>query len=145
MLDDQLQMAETPSRTSRLGPYWAPVLAYAALIYYLSSLSDPEYYAPILLKQLSDKVIHAVEYGIFGILCYRAFRYAAGARAARSAVLLAIVASTLYGVTDELHQVFVPLRQPDGWDLLMDLLGATAGAWSWHWTSERSDDAEPAT
>jgi VanZ family protein len=144
MLDDQLEIAETPS-TSYLSRYWVPLIVYAGVIFYLSSLSHPEDYAPALFKQISDKVVHAVEYGTLGILCYRAFRYAAGVRAARSAVLLAIVAATLYGLTDELHQALVPLRHADGWDLLTDLLGAAVGAWGWHWVSERPDDAESVT
>ncbi len=30
----------------------------------------------------------------------------------------------LYGVTDELHQLFVPLREPDPWDVAADTVGA---------------------
>ena len=143
MLNHQLEIAESP-RAARLSFYWIPVLAYAVLIYYLSSLSHPEYLAPTLFREISDKVVHAVEYGGLGILCYRAFRYAAGSWAARYAVLLAVVSATLYGFTDELHQLFVPLRQADGWDLLTDLLGAALGAGVWHWATERLDADETA-
>ena len=113
--------------------YWIPVVAYAGLIFYLSAQTRPSPAAMWLLIQLGDKPLHAIEYGILGILCYRAFRYAAGARAARSALLLAVVASTVYGVTDEIHQAFVPPRVPDGWDLLADSIGATVTASVWHW------------
>jgi hypothetical protein len=44
------------------------------------------------------------------------------------ALLAAIVLATLYGVTDEYHQSFVPNRMTDPKDLLVDFLGATAGA-----------------
>lgn len=44
------------------------------------------------------------------------------------ALLTAIVLATLYGVTDEFHQSFVPNRMTDPKDLLVDFLGATAGA-----------------
>jgi VanZ family protein len=46
----------------------------------------------------------------------------------------AIGASTLYGVSDEIHQMFVPPRRADPYDLLADALGACAAAiavWAW--------------
>ncbi|MFM8552091.1 MAG: VanZ family protein, partial [Nitrospiraceae bacterium] len=66
-----------------------------------------------------------------GLLCYRAFRFAAGRTAARSAVWLAIHASTGYGITDEIHQAFVPLRDPSPWDVLADGAGASVVSSLW--------------
>lgn len=108
--------------------YWMPVLLYAGFIFVQSSQSRPAGPALWLLRLIGDKGLHAIEYGVLGLLCYRAFRHAAGAGAARSALLLAILASTGYGVTDEIHQAFVPLREPDAWDVLADLLGSALGA-----------------
>ena len=116
--------------------YWLPVAAYAGLIFYLSSLSHPEEYIPSLLGELGDKVLHAMEYGVLSVLCYRAFRHGAGAWAARYALRLAIVAAATYGVTDEVHQAFVPLREAEAGDLLMDMIGAAIGARGWSWTVE---------
>ncbi|MEK6617166.1 MAG: hypothetical protein AABY90_00550, partial [Nitrospirota bacterium] len=62
---------ETTGRTGRIWWYWLPVAAYAGLIFYLSSLSQPEEYVPSLLEELGDKVLHAMEFGMLGILCYR--------------------------------------------------------------------------
>jgi VanZ family protein len=45
----------------------------------------------------------------------------------RTAVLAASLA-TLYGVTDEIHQHFVPPRQAEAFDLLADAAGASAAA-----------------
>ena len=113
--------------------YWIPVVTYAGWIFYLSSQSRPSPVALWLLTYVGDKGLHAIEYGVLGILCYRAFRHAAGPQAAQSALLLAVVASTVYGVTDEIHQAFVPRRHPDGWDVLADAIGATVTASVWHW------------
>ena len=114
--------------------YWLPVVAYAGLIFYLSSLSEPEEYVPFALAELGDKVLHAVEYGLLGALCYRAFRHGANVWAARYAWQLAIIAAAVYGVTDEVHQAFVPLRDADVLDFLMDGIGAAIGATVWRWT-----------
>jgi hypothetical protein len=45
-----------------------------------------------------------------------------------SSVALAIFLASLYGVTDEFHQHFVPMRTPDVLDWVTDTVGATAGA-----------------
>ena len=112
--------------------YWVPVALYAGVIFYLSAQSHPEDQLPsFLLKDVSDKVLHAVEYGILSLLCYRAFRWAAGPAVARQAVVLAIVTTSVYGVTDEVHQAFVPLRESSWQDWLADTIGATIGAISW--------------
>ena len=111
--------------------YWMPILAYACLIFYLSSLPHPEAYLPSFLKAVSDKILHAVEYSLLGILCVRAFRHAGGGMITDHAVLWAIAISALYGVSDEIHQAFVPFRNSDVWDAVADTIGAAIGAWSW--------------
>jgi len=109
--------------------YWAPVVGYAGLIFSLSSLSHPEEQLPsFLLKGISDKVLHAVEYAMLALLCYRAFRWAAGPVVARQAVVLAIVTASVFGLTDEVHQLFVPLREASWQDWLADTVGATLAA-----------------
>ena len=112
--------------------YWVPVALYAGVIFYLSAQSHPEEQLPsFLIKDVSDKVLHAVEYGILSLLCYRAFRWAAGPAVARQAVVLAIVAASVFGITDEVHQFFVPLRESSWQDWLADTIGAVIGAVSW--------------
>jgi len=113
--------------------YWVPVVLYAGIIFYLSSQSHPEDKLPSFLffKEVSDKVLHTVEYAILALLCYRAFRWAAGPTGTLQAVALAIVTASIYGLTDEVHQAFVPLRESSWQDWLADTIGATIGAVSW--------------
>ncbi|MEO5957420.1 MAG: VanZ family protein [Nitrospiraceae bacterium] len=112
--------------------YWVPVALYAGVIFFLSAQSHPEDQLPsFLLKEVSDKVLHAVEYGILAVLCYRAFRWAAGPALARQAVVLAILTASVYGITDEVHQAFVPLRESSWQDWLADTIGSAIGAMSW--------------
>ncbi|HEY6085822.1 MAG TPA: VanZ family protein [Nitrospira sp.] len=117
--------------------YWGPVLSYAFLIFYLSSQSKPEEQFPLLVQHVSDKVLHMMEYGVLAILCYRAFRWAAGPVAGRRAVMWAIVAASVYGITDEVHQLFVPLREASWLDWLADTGGAAIGSFSWKYFSAR--------
>ncbi|MDE3218292.1 MAG: VanZ family protein [Nitrospirota bacterium] len=112
--------------------YWVPVALYAGGIFFMSAQSHPEDQLPsFLFKEVSDKVLHAVEYGILSLLCYRAFRRAAGPAVARQAVVLAILTASVYGLTDEVHQAFVPLREATWQDWLADTIGAVIGAMSW--------------
>jgi VanZ family protein len=112
--------------------YWLPVVLYAGAIFYMSAQSHPEDELPSLLfKEVSDKVLHAVEYAVLGGLCYRAFRWGANGHVASHALLFAIVAASLYGMTDETHQLFVPFRESSWQDWVADTAGGAIGALSW--------------
>ncbi len=39
-------------------------------------------------------------------------------------ISLAIICVIAFGITDEMHQWFVPQRQADVWDLVADIVGA---------------------
>ena len=117
--------------------YWAPAVLYASAIFYLSAQSHPEEELPsFLLEEVSDKVLHAVEYAILAVLCYRAFRWAGGPSVARQGLVLAIITASVYGITDEVHQFFVPFRESSWQDWLADTAGAAIGALSW-WSVRR--------
>jgi VanZ family protein len=91
--------------------YWGPVCMYAGLIFFGSSVSHPPESVSSLVEKISDKILHLCEYGVLGALAYRACRHGAGARVARHAVIVAVAGCALYGLSDEIHQLFVPLRQ----------------------------------
>jgi VanZ family protein len=108
---------------------WLPVAAYMALIFYLSSLPHPDEDLPkFLFEILGDKVLHVIEYAVLAVLCYRAFRRAAGPSAAEYAVVLAIAMASIYGATDEVHQAFVPFRTATWLDWVADTAGGMIGA-----------------
>ncbi len=118
--------------------YWMPVVLYAGIIFFLSAQSHPEVQLPsFLFEGVSDKVLHAVEFGILSLLCYRAFHWAAGSAVARQAVVLAIVTASVFGLTDEVHQIFVPFRESSWLDWLADTVGAVIGALSWRFLSSK--------
>ena len=117
-------------RTSSL-PRWAAVAAWMALVFYLSAQSS--------LPMLSDRFDilqsiagHFVEYAILALLLQWALRGNSStgnglgvSHAARWAFVIAVT----YGLTDELHQHFVPGRRMDPFDLLTDAVGAAAALW----------------
>jgi VanZ family protein len=112
---------------------WGPVVLYCALIFGFSSVSD----VPPLPGGMSDKVAHALLYSGLGFLVARAL--AGGRRVTWWVVLGTIAAVTLYGLSDETHQLFVPHREFDLKDLAADGTGASLGtAAQWLWGIIRS-------
>jgi VanZ family protein len=112
-----------------LAPRWRLALAtaavlYAALIYWLSSLGNP---LPFIHTWFpgEDKVLHASGYALLGALLASAL---IGLVRPGRALLLAVVLASLYGVTDEWHQSFVPGRTSDPLDWTADTVGALGGA-----------------
>lgn len=102
---------------------WLPVIAYMAMLFGLSSLST----LPSPPGDLSAYDVHIAAYAGLGAVTARAT--GKGLRnVSWRAVLAAIVISSLYGVTDEYHQRFVPGRSFDVLDMLADAIGSVVGA-----------------
>ena len=108
----------------RFFKYWLPVYLYAALIFFFSSLSKPPLHPPFLF---GDKLFHAVEYTFFGYLAARAFKNSETPGFKINFRLLALLSGLVSGLSDELHQLFVPNRQADIWDLGVDGMGTFLG------------------
>ncbi len=116
---------------------WVPVVAYMALLFFLSSRSSVPVPAAI-----SDKLVHAAAYAVLAVLFTRAFLGGLPARVGVRTALLAIGATIAYGATDEWHQSFVFGRVSDGADLVADGVGAMVGAvacWAWGTIWTRGD------
>jgi len=109
----------------RFFKYWFPVIIYAALIFIFSSISQPM--PSVEPFSHFDKLCHFLEYGILGFLLIRALGSSKTGRTGLSLRIAAIVLAVVYGVTDELHQYFVPGRNMEFMDILSDALGAFTG------------------
>lgn len=98
---------------------WTAVAGWMALIFWLSSMSDPG------LPSGWGSPAHFTTYGVLGALCMLAL--GPGMPPTRAAGISLLISSA-YGVTDEIHQSFVPNRVPDIVDWGFDTLGALVGA-----------------
>ena len=109
----------------RLRP-WRFALAYMALIFVISSF---EVAVPGVHRlPFRDKAIHFVEYGVLGFLCMNAARASWPKEAAWRAFVFAVFVSTIWGLSDEIHQAMVPGRSSELADLVADFIGSLAGA-----------------
>lgn len=103
---------------------WFAVLLYAALIFFISSLSQPN--LPDLPKIfMLDKVFHFTEYALLGFLLYRAL---SGRFPSKKTILAAFGIAATYGLTDEIHQHFVAMRKTEFMDFVADSMGGGTGA-----------------
>ena len=108
--------------------YWGPVCGYAGLIFYLSSQPHPEENLPSFVGLFSDKFLHIIEYAVLGALCYRALYWGTNESLRQWAGPLAVLFTSLYGISDEVHQSFVPFRESSWLDWAADTVGAAVGA-----------------
>ena len=76
---------------------------------------------------MSDKSGHSIGYALLAVVLLRAFARGRLSGVTWTAGLAAIGLATMYGVSDEFHQSFVPGRSPDRFDVLADCVGATIG------------------
>jgi len=74
--------------------------------------------------RLLPVVGHVVEYAILSFLLFRAISNAESSALRVNAYLFAIIFAILFGITDELHQFFVPGRDCSGLDVLFDGVGS---------------------
>lgn len=104
--------------------HW-PALAWAAILFALSSI--PDLSPPIHLSSWDDKWEHLLAYIPFGWLLMRSF--SSKRRGAQGAYWQTIVTGVLFGISDEIHQYFVPGRVMDWRDALVDAIGIILGGW----------------
>lgn len=117
-----------PRAAADLLRLWGPVAAWMALLFVVSGQAVVSE-----VPGLPDWVTHGAGYAALCALTCRALSGGLFRAVALRLAVIAVVVSFLYGVTDELHQSFVPGRHADAWDLLKNLAGAVAGAIACAW------------
>lgn len=130
-------------RTSKIALSWIAVVAMAGVIFWMSANTGESINNGLGIvsavkgalaagaEQLFGHEVdvspvgHFTEYLIFGALLFNALRFHMGARAA---LIAALAIGSLYGVTDEFHQIFVPERSCDPADWAVDTVASLIGA-----------------
>ena len=123
---------------------WALVAAWAFLIFFMSSntgtglntglgIFSSIYRAMQAVQEqllgpgvdALSSIAHFCEYTMFGARLANALRCH---MPLRRACLIAIACASLYGVSDEVHQLFVPERMCDPVDWMVDTAGSALGS-----------------
>ena len=119
------------TKTYKFFIYWFPILAYCLLIFLQSSRPPPNItpHWPFM-----DKVLHFFAYALLGALFLRAFNTTQIQHDSKLIIMLSIILSSLYGISDEIHQHFVPFRTADYKDALADIAGSILGVFIFYQT-----------
>jgi VanZ family protein len=92
---------------------------YAILIFIISSIPLPFSVG----EGGGDKILHIIEYSIFGFLILGCFKN----RELFPILLLAFIISSLYGAFNEIYQYFVPGRIFSVYDMIANSIGSLFG------------------
>jgi len=102
--------------------YLIATVAYCCGIFLASSQPPP---ADLSLPfPFADKVVHAGMYAGLTLVVSVGLRRGTWGTSGVVRVVAPIAFATLYGVSDEIHQYFVPERTFDFWDMAADAFGA---------------------
>lgn len=106
--------------------YQGPAILVAIILFILSSIPYPP---PVILNvSYEDLIMHAIVYSAFGFFVARALYNQTGySRLKENLLLFTFLIGTIYGISDEFHQYFVPGRVSDILDVLADSVGTLIG------------------
>jgi VanZ family protein len=115
--------------------YWFPLIIYCLAIYIQSDRPGPELIPDV---RFLDKFLHFGAYGLLGILFFRAYETLPLKNFKNLLMLISIGSATLYGVSDEIHQYFVPSRHADLMDVIANTIGSTCGVYLFYrWKNQK--------
>ena len=114
--------------------YWLPLAAYGLLIFIQSSFPSPIHEPDV---PYFDKYLHVIAYAVLGVLFFRAYRTLRLGDDTTKVVLLSILSAGLYGISDEIHQYFVPGREADAMDAAVNFVGAACGVFCYQYVAKR--------
>jgi len=110
--------------------FWLPVILWAGMIFFLSSIPDLRSGLPNIFDLILRKIAHSGEFGILAILLWRAIlslNFKQSKQSTANVIVIVIIIVILYAISDEIHQDFVPGRIASVTDVLIDSIGALTG------------------
>ena len=117
-------MRQSSNKLTLILYYRLPVIALCTFIFWQSS------YPGIISEPLfphDDKVIHFVIYALLAILTARYLTAEKPFWSFTKIKIIAILFACLFGLSDEIHQAFVPARYASISDVLANCAGSIAG------------------
>jgi VanZ family protein len=104
----------------------APAVAWMALIFVLSAQPGLRVSDDVSVDGPIRHAAHVIVYAILALLLLWGFDTLSSGPRTRLALIAGLLAF-LYGITDELHQLTVPNRTGQAFDLVWDALGSGIG------------------
>lgn len=141
---EKRELTESRAGAGRASRAWryGPLLLWMVFIFFastaqLSASNTSRIIRPLLLwlfPRISEeslafahfiirKLAHLTEYAILGLLAARAFSTSSHQTLRRQWFLFSLLLVALYALSDEFHQLFVPVRTGSIYDSLIDITG----------------------
>ena len=104
---------------------WAAFTVYCVIIFVGSSIPGDriDIDGPGI-----DKLIHTIEYSILSLLLFLSLRLSTTIKT-NAVFWVSAIGSSLYGLSDEIHQLLVPFREFDVLDIICNTSGSIIGAY----------------
>jgi VanZ family protein len=98
-----------------------PLIAVSIFIFYLSSISQPP--IPDFGFDWQDKVLHFIAFFVYGItgIIFSLVNFSLGK--IKKTIIIVLFIGSIFGISDELHQYFVPGRDCSLFDWIADVIG----------------------
>jgi len=125
----------TYADTKRSIFYIFPPFFYAIIITFLSSIPHDREQFFVLFNV--DKVLHLIEYVIFGYLFMRMFMTSQGKVRGRYSAVFTLFTGILFAAGDEWHQSFVLGRCSSVYDFLFDVSGVIIAVMAYRYVRYR--------
>ena len=106
--------------------YWGPVVLWAGVIFFLSSIPSLNSGFGIW-DYFLRKGAHIFEFFLLTILLQRAVKASFKMVTFRGVMVLSGLVAVFYAMSDEFHQSFVPGRGPSAYDVMIDSVGIVIG------------------
>ncbi len=132
-----------PVNKAKPAVLWLLVVLWAAVIFFMSAktgsdlISGDDFVSRVRLwldsiqksvfgpeVDIISSIAHFLEFTVLGILVYVAL-ISSGIK--KRVAVIAILICAIYAATDEFHQIFVPGRQCDPIDWIVDVAGSSLG------------------
>ena len=118
--------------------YWFPLITYCILIFLQSSFPSIESVPEL---PYIDKLLHFFAYAVLGALFLRAYKTSQIRNRLNLIIMLSILSSSLYGISDEFHQYFVSSRSAEWMDIFADILGSVFGVFIYQYITAKYIDS----
>ena len=115
-------------------------MVYCLAIFIQSSFPGSERMPDV---RLFDKLLHFMAYALLGILFYRAYDTLPLKDHQKLLIFISIASATLYGISDEIHQYFVPSRYAEMADVVANTIGSICGVYLYHRWNARKKPLPP--
>lgn len=113
-----------------------PMASVMGTIFFLSHQPGETLPMPDIVN--IDKLAHLVAYGVLAGTVIWSFYPSYRRRAPLIVAVVAAIVSAFYGISDEFHQSFIPMRRASWLDIIADICGAVFVGTIWYFQSKKN-------